>query len=103
VPGTLPALGGRHSSTEYPDATESPGIVLRCEAPLCFASSGQFRDQIRELVHDRTPEWIVRECEAVTDSDITAAEALQTLDEERNDRGTHLAVVELRDRLQDRV
>ena len=104
VLGNVPALGGWHDTTKYPDAAELPGIVVfRWEAPLFFANSGQFRDQVRKLAHDRTPEWIVLECEAVTDIDVTAAEVLQTLDEELNDRGIHLAFVELRDRLQDLV
>jgi MFS superfamily sulfate permease-like transporter len=39
----------------------------------------------------------------VIDIDVTAAEVLKALDEELNDRGVHLAVVEPRGRLQDLV
>ena len=49
------------------------------------------------------PCWIVLQCVVVTDIAVTAAEVLKALDEELNDRGVHLAFVELRDRLQDRV
>jgi MFS superfamily sulfate permease-like transporter len=55
------------------------------------------------LARERTPAWIVLQCEAITDIDVTAAEVLKALDEELNDRGVHLAFVELRDRLQDLV
>ena len=104
VLGEVAALGGWHSTTRYPEATELPGIVVfRWEAPLFFANSGQFRDQVRELARERTPAWIVLQCEAITDIDITAAEVLKALDEELNDRGVHLVFVELRDRLQDLV
>jgi len=104
VLGDVPALGGWHSTARYPEATELPGIVVfRWEAPLFFANSGQFRDQVRELARQRTPAWIVLQCEAITDIDVTAAEVLKALDEELNDRGVHMAFVELRDRLQDLV
>jgi MFS superfamily sulfate permease-like transporter len=104
VLGYVPGLGGWHSISKYPEATELPGVVVfRWEAPLFFANSGQFRSQVRKLVRERNPSWIVLQCEAITDIDVTAAEVLKVLDEELNDRGVHLAFVELRDRLQDLV
>ena len=104
VLGAVPELGGWHSTARYPEATELPGIVVyRWEAPLFFANCGLFRDQIRKLARERTPEWIVLQCEAVTDIDVTASEVLKTLDEELNAAGTQVAFVELRDRLQDLV
>ncbi len=104
VLGDVPALGGWHSISKYPEANELPGIVVfRWEAPLFFANSGQFRFQVRKLARERNPAWIVLQCEAITDIDVTAAEVLKALDEELNDRGVHLAFVELRDRLQDLV
>ena len=104
VLGEVPALGGWHSIARYPEATEVPGVVVfRWEAPLFFANSGQFRDQIRKLARERTPAWILLQCEAITDIDVTAAEVLKSLDEELNEHGVHLAFVELRDRLQDLI
>ncbi len=104
VLGEVPALGGWHSTTRYPEASELPGIVVyRWEAPLFFANSGQFRDQVRRLVRERNPAWIVLQCEAITDIDVTAAEMLKVLDEDLNDHGVHLAFVELRDRLQELI
>jgi len=59
---------------------------------------------LRQLVADGTDvSWVVLQCEAVTDIDVTAAEVLKDLDEEVNAQGVHLAFVELRDRLQDLV
>ena len=77
--------------------------IYRWEAPLFFANSGMFREQVRRLVRDRKPSWVVLQCEAVTDVDVTAAEMLESLDLELNDQGVHLAFVELRDRLRDLV
>ena len=48
-----------------------------------------------------TPDWIVLQCEAVTDVDVTAAEMLEQLDNELNAAGIHLAFAEMRGRLQD--
>ncbi len=104
VLGEVPAIGGWHSTAEHPDAMEIPGIVVyRWEAPLFFANAGQFRDQIRSLWRERRPRWIVLQCEAVTDVDVTAAEILRDLDEELNEQGVHLAFVELRGRLQNLI
>ncbi len=104
VLGEVSDLGGWHSTSRYPDATELPGIVVyRWEAPLFFANCGQFRDQVRKLARERTPAWIVLQCEAVTDIDVTASEVLKSLDEELNAAGTRVAFVELRDRLQELV
>ena len=104
VLGEVPELGGWHSVTEHPSATQLPDIVVfRWEAPLFFANAGQFRDQVRRLVREQHPGWVVLQCEAVTDIDVTAAEVLKDLDEELNAAGVHLAFVEMRDRLQDLV
>jgi high affinity sulfate transporter 1 len=98
--GEVAELGGWHSLDIYPDARRVPGItVFRWEAPLFFANAGQFRDQVRSLVRRRQPSFVVVQCEAVTDIDVTAAEVLRNLDEELNAIGVHLAFVELRDRL----
>ena len=103
VLGDVPALRGWHSTARYPDATELPGVVVfRWEAPLFFAKR-PVPVQAPEAGPRAVPNWIVLQCEAITDIDVTAAEVLKTLDEERNDRGIHLAFVELRDRLQDLI
>ena len=100
----VPELGGWHSVRAYPAGSVAPGIVVfRWEAPLFFANAGQFRDQVRALVRDHSPSVVVLQCEAVTDIDVTAAEVLEDLDRELNDRGVHLAFVELRDRLRSLV
>ena len=95
---------GWHSIETYPDAPQIPGIVVyRWEAPLFFANAGIFRQQIRRLVRDNQPLWVVLQCEAVTDIDVTAAEMLEALDNELNAMGIHLAFAEMRSRLQDLI
>jgi MFS superfamily sulfate permease-like transporter len=95
---------GWHSVDDLADAREEPGIVVyRWEAPLFFANAGSFRQAIRRVVKERQPRWVVLQCEAITDIDVTAAEVLEQLDLELNRDGIHLAFVEMRSRLQDLV
>lgn len=104
VLGKVDDLPGWHSVEANPGATQIPGVVVyRWEAPLIFANAGIFRQQIRHLVRDRQPDWVVLQCEAITDVDVTAAEMLEQLDNELNDAGIHMAFAEMRDRLQDLV
>ena len=95
---------GWHNVDDLAGAREEPGIVVyRWEAPLFFANARTFREQVRGLVRERQPRWVVLQCEAITDIDVTAADVLQQLDAELNAAGIHLAFVELRSRLQDLV
>jgi MFS superfamily sulfate permease-like transporter len=102
VLGALDGGEGWHDVDMHPDAREIPGIVVyRWEAPLFFANAGTFRQQIRHLVRERHPKWIILQCEAITDVDVTAAEMLEQLDNELNAAGTHMAFAEMRTRLQE--
>jgi high affinity sulfate transporter 1 len=104
VIGKVPGRDGWHSDSQGNGLVEHPGVVIfRWEAPLFFANSGMFADQIRELVKERRPGWVVLQCEAITDIDVTAASVLERLDNELNAKGVHLAFVEMRTRLRDLV
>jgi high affinity sulfate transporter 1 len=102
VLGKVEGEGGWHDVLTHPDAEQLEGVVVyRWEAPLFFANSGSFREQIRKIVRERQPRWVVLQCEAVTDVDVTAAEMLEQLDNELNAGGTHLAFAEMRSRLRE--
>jgi high affinity sulfate transporter 1 len=104
VLGQVESLEGWHSVERYPAAHQVPGIVVyRWEAPLFFANCAAFRTQIRHIVADRRPSWVVVQCEAMTDVDVSAARMLEQLDRELNATGIHMAFVEMRSRLQDLV
>ena len=104
VLGRVPGREGWHSKPDGGGFAEHPGVVVfRWEAPLFFANSGIFASQVRELVQERRPGWVVLQCEAITDIDVTAAGMLERLDNELNAKGVHLAFVELRTRLRDLV
>ena len=102
VLGRSDTVEGWHDVDDLEGPTEVPGVIVyRWEAPLFFANAGAFRQQVRKLVQAREPAWIVIQCEAITDIDVTAAEMLEQLDTELNAAGRHIAFVELRSRLQD--
>jgi len=93
---------GWHSIADFPEAEQIPGVVVfRWESPLFFANASAFRNQVRRLVREHEPAWVVLQCEAITDIDVTAAEVLKDLDDELNAAGVHLAFAEMRTRLQD--
>ncbi len=102
--GRVVSTGEWHSLRAEPGAVEPDGVlVFRWEAPLFFANAGIFRQQVRRLVRERHPQWVVLQCEAITDIDVTAADTLDRLDTELNAQGIHMAFVELRTRLHDLV
>ena len=104
VLGRVEGLDGWHDLEMNEAAQEQPGIAIyRWEAPLFFANAGAFRRQIRHLVRERKPAWVVVECEAITDVDVTAAGMLEQLDKELNAAGVRMAFAEMRSRLQDLV
>jgi high affinity sulfate transporter 1 len=104
VLGRVDSLGTWHSVAAYPDAVQIPDvIVFRWEAPLFFANASMFRQEVRRLVKSSDAHWVVVQCEAITDIDVTAADMLERLDRELNQRGVHLVFVDLRSRLHDLV
>jgi high affinity sulfate transporter 1 len=104
VLGQVDGIEGWHNVERYPQAAQPVRVVVyRWEAPLFFANAGAFRDQVRGLVRDRPLDWVVVQCEAVTDVDVTAAKMLEDLDDELNDAGVHMAFAGLRTRLQELI
>ena len=99
VLGRVPGVPGYHDVRSYPDAEQLPGCVLfRFDAPLFFANSRTFRDQVRRLAKaEPTPAWIVVAAEPITDVDTTAADMLEDLDEALNAQGISLVFAELKD------
>ncbi len=104
VLGRVASLDSWHSIRVHPEAVQIPGVVVfRWEAPLFFANAGMFRQEVRRLVASSGSRWVIVQCEAVTDIDVTAADMLERLDTELNERGVHLLFVELRARLHELV
>jgi high affinity sulfate transporter 1 len=96
--------GTWHATTSAGEGEALPSIIVfRWEAPLFFANAGIFATQVRALVDQGPASWVVLQCEAVTDIDVTAADMLEQLDQELDTKGVHLAFVELRTRLRQKI
>jgi len=104
--GRTQDVPGYHDVDRYPDAEQVPGLlIVRWSAPLFFANANEFRDRIRELVHQREtpPAWVLVAAEPITDIDTTAGSMLADLDAELNASGTHLAFAELQSAVRDTI
>jgi MFS superfamily sulfate permease-like transporter len=99
VLGRVPNLPGYHDVSSYPEAEVLPGLVMfRFDAPLFFANTRTFREQILQLAsREPAPVWILIAAEPITDVDTTAADMLEDLDEAINARGISLVFAELKD------
>jgi high affinity sulfate transporter 1 len=99
VLGRVPGQDGYHDVQVNPSAELLPGCVIyRFDAPLFFANSRTFREQIREIARsDPAPLWIVVAAWPITDVDTTAADMLEELDVALNAEGIHLVFAALKD------
>jgi MFS superfamily sulfate permease-like transporter len=100
--GTIPGL---HDTSQYPDAQQLPGLVVfRFDAPLIFANSRTFDEQVRGLLTDRPDlTWVLVAAEPITDVDTTAADMLEQLDAWLNERGVSLVFAEMKDQVRAKV
>lgn len=99
VLGYVPGLAGMHDVTDYPDAEQVPGLVVfRYDSPLFFANAENFRRRALAGV-DRASQpvyWFVLNCEANTELDLTAIDALTELRDELTGRGITLALARVK-------
>ena len=105
VLGRVPGLAGYHDVRSYPEAKLLPRcIIFRFDAPLFFANSRTFREQMRALAGSKPPpSWIIVASEPITDVDTTAADMLQELNEELTERGVRLVFAEMKDPVRTKV
>ena len=103
--GRVPNLPGYHDVAGYPEAEVLPGLVMfRFDAPLFFANTRTFREQILLLAaREPAPVWILIAAEPITDVDTTAADMLEDLDEAMNARGISLVFAEMKDPVSDKI
>lgn len=103
--GRVEGIDGLHDTASHPDAELLPGLVVyRFDAPLIFANSRIFGDEIRAIAENRRGlKWIVIAAEPVTDVDTTASDMLQELDVWLNVRGISLIFAELKDPVREKI
>jgi high affinity sulfate transporter 1 len=102
--GRVDGMKGYHDTERYPEARRIPGLVLyRFDAPLFFANASYFRDRVRMLSRLRGAQWIVVAAEPVTDVDTTAADVLDALRRDLDERSVSLVFAEMKDPTKDRL
>jgi len=97
--GRVPDLAGLHDTGTYRHADVLPGLVVfRFDAPLIFANSRTFGDEVRGMVEERPDlRWVVIAAEPMTDVDTTAADMLAELDTWLNAHDVSLVFAEVKD------
>ena len=103
--GRVEGLSGLHDTGRYPESELLPGLVVfRFDAPLIFANSRTFGDEVRAMATEH-PElrWVVVAAEPVTDVDTTASDMLQELDQWLNARNVSLVFAEMKDPVREKI
>jgi SulP family sulfate permease len=98
--------GEFHDVGEAPEGQSVPGLIAyRFYAPLFFANADYFVERIRGLVAASTApvRWVLVDMQAVTDIDVTAAEAMSRLRQELEERGILLKIARANRPLRERL
>ncbi len=97
VLGRLRGRPGYHDIEHRPGSETLPGLIIyRIDAPLFFANARFLHEQVHKLIDTaQAPvRMVVLDCGAMFDLDVTAAETLEELDREFDERGITLALAE---------
>ena len=97
VLGRVEGRPGYQDIEQWPGSETFPGLIIyRLDAPLFFANARFLREQIHKLLGaaDEPVRMVVLDCGAMFDLDVTAAETLEKLDRELDERGIVLALAE---------
>lgn len=106
VLGRVDRTKGYHDITRHPEGRQVPGLVLfRWDAQLFFANGEVFREQAKRAIATApTPAHrLLVVAEAITDIDITAADALVSLYQELKKQGIELCFAGLKGQVKDRL
>jgi SulP family sulfate permease len=102
VLGYVPGLAGMHDIEDYEGGRELPGLLIyRYDSPLFFANADDF--QARALAalddEDHPVRWFVLNIEAITEIDVTGADALENLRRELANRNIVFGLARLKTEL----
>jgi SulP family sulfate permease len=95
VLGSVEGVDGYQDIEQYANCETVPGLIAyRYDAPLFFANADHFVREVQELIDAAQPpvEWLLIDAEAIVDIDVTATEALSTLQFELERRGIVLVI-----------
>ena len=95
VLGSVEGVDGYQDIEGYANSQTVPGLIAyRFDAPLFFANADHFLTEVQALIDAADPpvEWLLLDAEAIVDIDVTATEALSTLQRELERKGIVLAM-----------
>jgi sulfate permease, SulP family len=102
VLGYVPGLAGMHDIEDYEGGRELPGLLIyRYDSPLFFANADDFqRRALAALDDEEHPvRWFVLNIEAITEIDVTGADALENLRRELANRNIVFGLARLKTEL----
>lgn len=90
----VPGHGFHDVGTEFPGQTVPGLLAYRFYAPLLFPNASHFVERVRKVLHDcpKPPRWFLLDAQAITDIDVTAVEALHSINEELGRQGIALKI-----------
>lgn len=106
VLGHVEGVEGYHDITRYPNARQTPGLLLfRWDAPLFFANAELFKGRVLDEAAKSPTQvrWLVIAAEPITSVDVTAADTLAELDNALRVAGVKLGFAELKDPVKDKL
>ena len=106
VLGIVPGVAGMHDVDDYPSAQVVPGLMIyRYDSPLFFANAEDFRLRALASVDQaETPvRWFVLNAEAISEVDITAADALEELRKGLDRRGIEVGIARMKEELREEL
>jgi sulfate permease, SulP family len=99
VLGYVPGLPGMHDIDDYPRGRQLPGLLIyRYDSPLFFANAEDFERRALAALDDadHPVRWFVLNIEAVSEIDITGADALENLRRELANRNIVFGLARLK-------
>ena len=102
VLGYVPGLPGMHDIEDYEGGRELPGLLIyRYDSPLFFANADDFQRRALAALddEDHPVRWFVLNIEAITEIDVTGADALENLRRELASRNIVFGLARLKTEL----
>ena len=102
VLGFVPGLAGMHDIEDYQGGRELPGLLIcRYDSPLFFANAEDFERRALAALddEDHPVRWFVLNIEAISEIDITGADALEKLRRELASRNIVFGLARLKTEL----
>jgi sulfate permease, SulP family len=102
VLGYVPGLAGMHDIEDYEGGRQLPGLLIyRYDSPLFFANAEDFEQRALAALEDadQPVRWFVLNIEAITEIDLTGADALENLRRELANRNIVFGLARLKTEL----